>query len=169
MERVSQTGVRERVAGILFDRALKELDALADRLSGALVPVVTPFQVEVVSLGVLRVTPGEPLFLFARELQAQRLGNLARDPLLHREGVRELLLESFSPHLRSALDVSQLRLDDEAVALLQDAARQDRSNSEVPTRLQRILSLVNKDCRRRKNAELRQLREAEIGRASCRE
>ncbi len=96
---------------------------------------MTASQVKVVSLGVLCVSLCEPLLLFARKLETQRLEDFLGNPFLHGEGVRELFLKPFSPQLRSTLHVGQLRLDDEAVANLRNVTGHNGAHAELVTRL----------------------------------
>ena len=75
-----------------------------------LAPVVAPFEIEVVRVGALRVTFGEPRALFARERQAQVLDNLSRDLVLDVEQIHAAPVEAVTPQLRVLPHVDELGL-----------------------------------------------------------
>src|SRR5262245_13972178 len=62
-----------------------------------LVPKKAAFPVQFVCRGILAVPLDETSFLAATQLQRQSLGHLLRDPVLHREYVRRLLVELTNP------------------------------------------------------------------------
>src|SRR4029434_9960454 len=76
---------------------LEVVDALAERVGRALVPVVASLEVQPVRLGVLGLAPREARLLLAGEPQPQRGRDLARDVLRHAQHVGRPARTALSP------------------------------------------------------------------------
>src|SRR5262245_29490250 len=79
---ISDSGVGERVIGILLNGILKLRDRVVKALLGSLVPGVSPFEVSLIGSCILRVTLGKGFCLFWRQLHTQLIRNSAREVLL---------------------------------------------------------------------------------------
>ena len=121
-------GVRDRRVGegegrVERDRVLehlqRELEVLAREAPGEALAA----QVEVVGLQALGRLGGERLLLLRRERDAQRLGDLARDLVLHLEHVGHLAVVALGPEREVGLRVDELRRDAQAVAGAAQACR----------------------------------------------
>src|SRR5215472_18617069 len=68
---IRKPGPRQRIGGIFLGGGGKELNCLFEIVTCPLVPVISPFEVEIVSLGALRCPFVHPLALLAGEPQPQ--------------------------------------------------------------------------------------------------
>ena len=108
---VRDRGVGERERGVERDRVLEHLERELEVLAGQPPREALAAEVEVVGLQALRGLDGERLLLLRRELDAQRLGDLPRDLVLHLEDVRHLAVVALGPQREVGLGVHELRRD----------------------------------------------------------
>src|SRR5205807_6228296 len=113
--RISETRVSERVLLVFLNRLLEILDGILVALDRALVPVVTALQVQLVRLGIVRVTLRDALLVRAAEARPKFVENLVRDLILYGQKVRLWTIVLATPELRALGDVHQLRADHQTV------------------------------------------------------
>ena len=130
--RVCQAVERLRIVGIDIDGFLEVTLAIDQSLAGHLVQFITSFQVEVVSLEILRAPPDQRLrgsHLAGRMLRQpdpERCDHGLRDLILNREDVGHFAIEAFAPELVAVGDTDQLHRDSHAIPALAHAALQHR-------------------------------------------
>ena len=121
---VRDRGVGQRELGVERDRVLEHLQRELQVLARDPPRVALAAQVEVVGLQVLGRLRRERLLLLRRERDAQRLGDLARDLVLHLEDVLHLAVVALGPEREVGLRVHELRVDPQPGAGPAEAAGQ---------------------------------------------
>src|SRR5215475_10992394 len=160
---VCQPDVSQSKVAVFVDGLIIGFDALPHAFASALVPVVTPLQVKLISFVILRIAFGQLALLVAVQTQPQRLGYLAGDLLLHGQQVGERALIAFAPELRAGGGIHQLNVDDQPVAQALHAACDYRAYLQRLAHLTRIdfAPFVGKDdAARHHSAQRGQLRQA---------
>ena len=127
---VSQARISRSVVRIRIDRLLKVVDALLQSFGRALVPGVAALQVKPVSL--------QLLLLFDVQLQTQVFKDVARDFFLNEKNVSEPAIVMLAPNLRDTIEVNQVSLDADGVAMTMDAAGDDCAHIQFLAHLARI-------------------------------
>src|SRR5258708_21566904 len=120
-ERVAQTGIGLRVGGIDGNRLIEGVEGLLEFLSRPLIPEVAPLRVGLIRLHIDLLVPARPRTLFA-DAREQATGHALRDRVLHREHVRDLLVELPRPERRPVFHPEHLNADTDAVAGALDTA-----------------------------------------------
>lgn len=137
-----QPGVGQGIGGILLQGLLELLGGLLEHTHGALVPVKTALQVELIGFGVIGVVAGGAARGLAggpeAELHGDGAGNLVLDGLHLGNAARELL----APKLRILGDVHQLDLNVQDFAAQGNAASEDGVDAEVASSLHGVNSGV---------------------------
>ena len=132
----------EREVGVQRDRVLEHLQRELEVLPRVAPRVAAAAQVEVVGLEVLGRLGRERLLLLRRERDPQRLGDLARDLVLHREHVGHLAVVALGPQQRVRFGVHELGRDAQPVAAAADAAGEHGGGLELLADLRRRDRLV---------------------------
>ena len=120
---VCQAGICRSIIGIRVDSLLEEINTLLQAISGALVPRVTPFQVEPVRL--------EMLLLLDIQLQAQVFKYVTRNIFLHQQDIGEFPVIQLAPDLCDILQVNQISLNTNRVAVPVYSTSYHGANIEV--------------------------------------
>ena len=128
---VGDAGIGEREVRIERDGALEHLQRELEILPRQPARVALAAQVEVVGLQVLGRLGGERLLLLRRERDAQRLGDLARDLVLHLEDVFHLAVVALGPEREVGARVDELRVDAQPVAGAPQAAGEHVGGAEL--------------------------------------
>ncbi len=142
----------------------RELQILARHPAG----VALAAQVQVVGLQVVGRLGGDRLLLLRGERDAQRLGDLARDLVLHLEDVLHLAVVALRPEREVGARVDQLGVDAQAVAGAAQAAGEHVRGAQLLADLRRrdLLVAVGEHRRAREDvqaADLRQLGDDVLG------
>ena len=127
---VSQTRISRSVVRIRIDRLLKVIYALLQSFGCALVPGVAALQVEPVSL--------QLLLLFDVQLQTQVFKDVARDFFLDQKNVSQAAIVMLAPDLRDTVQVNQVRLNADGVAVTMHATGDDGAHIQFLAHLARI-------------------------------
>ena len=128
-------GVGEGEQRVLRHRVLEHLQGELEVLAGQAPRVALAAQVQVVGLEVLGGPGRELLLLLRREGDAQGLGDLARDLVLHLEDVRHLAVVALGPEREVGLRVHELGVDAQARAGAAQAAPEDEGRVELAAHL----------------------------------
>ncbi len=113
---VSQPGVTQGVSRIFFDCLLEVFKALLECFRRPLVPIISPFEIKLVGLGVDRACACQARLLLGRHLDLDLAGNGSCDFILQAEDIAQITFIALGPQVlvRSCLD--QLRRDAHPVA-----------------------------------------------------
>ena len=94
------------------------LNPFFQTLYGALVPVITAFEIELVSFCVVGVTLGQSPLLLTAQAQAQLRRDLSGNLGLHIKNIRRASVVLLTPNLRPVRHVNQLGLNIQSVAAI---------------------------------------------------
>ena len=130
--------VSVRELRVLLDGLIEEPYRLEVALLRVLVEEVARLEEELVGLRVLGAVPAEGALLRLREPQAEPVGDVRRDLVLHAEQVRERPVVFVAPEARARRDVHQLRRDREAAVPPGDRSREDGADAQLSARLPRV-------------------------------
>ncbi len=132
----------EREVGVEHDRVLEHLEGELHVPRRAPAGVAAAPQVEVVGLEVLGRLGGELRLLLGRELDAQRLGDLVGDLVLHLEDVGHLAVVALRPDREAGRRVHELGADPQPVPGAAQAPFEGVAGRELPADVRRGRLLV---------------------------
>ena len=157
---VRQTGVCQRVGGILLDRLLEVRDRLLERSASAPVPQVPALEIELIRLAVLRGSVREAFPLGGVQLDPQSRDDFARNVLFHGEDVGEFPRVFLAPQLAIGSRIHEFGLDVQRVVALQDGSREQHSHTQLAHRALQIdfRAFVSEGCAARHDAQSRNCR-----------
>ena len=121
---------------------LKVADSPLEIFRAPLVPKVPTLQIKLVGFDILGVTLGQPLFVFACELQRQRSGHSLRNGILHGEDVCKLLVESLCPQWTAISDAYKLHSHADSVIQFLNASFQHCFHLELAAGCGQVLFLA---------------------------
>src|SRR5882672_10746657 len=113
--RVCQAGVGDGVRRINPDRTIEIAQSLYEPVPGALVPVVPPSEIELLSLGVDRPRARDARPLARSKLYIDPLGDVASHLALHGQNVPCVAVVGLRPDVPVLCGIDELNLDPHAV------------------------------------------------------
>ena len=129
--RVGKACMCQRVVGVMTDGFFKQLDAALETFFSSFVPVIAPFQIQVVGLRVFRRRFNDRCGGLTEENHFQLGDDRSRDVVLQVEDVLELAIVAFRPEIVSVFHVDQMRGDAQPVSGLLYAAFENRPDAEL--------------------------------------
>ena len=158
--RVRDRGVRQRELRIERHRILEHLQRELEILPRQPPRVTASAQIEVVGLQVLGRLDRQRLLLLRRQRDPERLGDPARDLVLHLEHILHLPVVTLGPQREIGMRVDELRIDAKPRSGATQASRQYVSGVELLTdrRRRHCLVAISEDRSARENLQPLDLR-----------
>ncbi len=128
---ISESDVSESIIRVFIHRSLELFYRFLDSFRGSLVPIITTFQIEPVSLCVISVPAGHLLLLFTCQTQPKLICYFSRNVLLDSEYIGNLAVILFTPKLRARPGINQIHLNVQRVSHQAHSTHQYRAHIQI--------------------------------------